>query len=193
MSYLIEPTENRFLGAEPILLCDHNPSLIVAITIRHPVGFHRRLRFTIPLEVNELFEFSSPKAGLLFILVSCGRLVAGPMAGWAVDRYGSKPVAVFGFSFLSPILLLFRLVKTEPRGEQIALYSVLQALCGIGMAIVDTPGFVEARAVVEKYHKRNPDLFGGNGGFASLCGITFMALGLGMTLGPLLARGLGDT
>jgi MFS family permease len=119
--------------------------------------------------------------------------VADPIHGWAVDRYGSKPVAVFRFSFLAAVLLLFRLVRPELRDTQIALHSMMLALCGIAMAIIDTLSFVEACVVVEEYQKRNPGLFGENGSFPSLCGITFIAFGLGMTLGPLLAGVMRDT
>lgn len=191
--YFIAPIENRVLRSAPILVCLRNSSLVVAFLIS---GIRSALLgafdATIPLQAIDLFRISSPKAGLLFVPMGCLRLAMGPAGGWAVDRYGSKVVAVFGYSLLTPVLILFRLVKPEPRATEIALYCVLLALCGFGLAMVSTPSFVEAGAVVQKYHRRNPGLFGENGPLASLYGMNLMVFSLGLTLGPLLAGGLRE-
>lgn len=72
----------------------------------------------------------------------------------------------------------------------IALYCVLLALYGTGLALIDTPCMVEGGLVVNEYHRRKPGLFGKNGPFASLYGFNLLIFGLGLTVGPILAGGL---
>lgn len=115
----------------------------------------------------------------------------GPISGWVVDRYGTKPAAVLGFTYLVPVLILLRL----PHGgvkSQIILYSAILSLCGIGLAIIGSPSIVEASQVVQKYHKANPGFFGANGPYAQLYGVNSMAFSAGLTVGPLLSGGLRD-
>jgi MFS family permease len=148
---------------------------------------------TIPLGANDLINFRLLHAGLFFVPLDCLRLATGPIGGWGVDRYGPKSIAVLGQSFLVPVLIVFRLVKAQPRAPQIVLYCILLASSGIGIALIGTPGFVEAGAAVKKYDKRNPGLFGDNGPFVSLYGMTLMAFGFGLTAGPILAGALRNT
>lgn len=191
--YYLPPTQNVILQYAPILSCLRNPSLIVIIII---CGIQSALMgafdATISLEAIDVFNFNSLQAGFFFVPLVCLRLAAGPIGGWAVDRLGTKPVAVLGHAFLVPILISFRLVKAEPRLTQITLYCVLLGLSGIGLAVTSTPGFVESGAIVKKYHERNPSLFGVNGPYASLYGMNSMAFSIGMTVGPSLAGFLRD-
>ncbi len=113
-------------------------------------------------------------------------LVLGPVAGWAVDRYGAKPAAVIGFGYLAPVLVLLRLV--QPGGKpQVTIYCALLALCGMGMGVIGSPSIVEAAHVVQMYHKANPDFFGEQGPYAQLYSINSMVFSLGLTVGPLVS------
>ena len=190
-NYFVGPMQHKIYRTAPILLCLRDSSLVVAfITSGVRAALLGAFDATITLESSDLFNFSAVQAGLFFIPLGCLRLVIGPLGGWAVDRYGSKAVATVGYAFLGLVLILFRLVKPEPRATEIVLYAVLLALSGVGLAIVGTTGFVEGRAVVRKYQKRNPGLFGVNGPFASLSGLQLMTFHIGLTLGPLLAGDL---
>ena len=51
---------------------------------------------------SNFFGFDSLHAGLLFIALDVPYLLLGPVAGWAVDKYGTKPAAVLGFGYLGP-------------------------------------------------------------------------------------------
>ena len=64
---------------------------------------------------------------------------------------------------------------------------------GIGLAATGAPTIVEAGAVVEKFHKRNPESFGDKGPYAQLYGMTSITFNLGLALGPIVAGGLKET
>jgi MFS family permease len=131
-------------------------------------------------------------AGLLFIALDVPYLLLGPLAGWAVDKYGTKPAAVLGFGYLVPTLALLRLA--HPGGEeQIMLYSALLALCGIGMAVTGAPAIVEASNVIQKYDKANPKFFREQGPYAQLYGFNSIFFCAGLTVGPILAGALRDS
>ncbi|GAM90209.1 hypothetical protein ANO11243_082500 [Dothideomycetidae sp. 11243] len=170
-----------------IIPCLKNSSLITALL----VAFVQALLLgnfdaTVPTTGQELFGFDSLKAGLLFLPLGAFDLVIGPLAGWFVDRYGTKPGAVVGYGFLVPVLVLLRLPH-EGGKDQIILYGGLLALCGIGLAVIGAPSIVEAGAVVQKYYQANPDFFGEQGPYAQLYGLSSMVFSLGLAVGPELA------
>ncbi|KAI7783286.1 membrane transporter [Diaporthe eres] len=170
-----------------ILPCMTDPRLLTALL----VAFVQALLLgsfdaTVPTTAKELFGFNSLKGGLLFLPLGAFDLVIGPLAGWFVDRYGTKPCAVIGYGFLVPVLVLLRL--PHPGGkDQILLYGGLLALCGIGLAIIGAPSIVEAGSVVQKYYEANPDFFGEQGPYAQLYGLNSMIFSLGLAVGPALA------
>lgn len=170
-----------------ILPCMTDPRLLTALL----VAFVQALLLgsfdaTVPTTAKELFGFDSLKGGLLFLPLGAFDLIIGPLAGWFVDRYGTKPCAVIGYSYLVPILVLLRL--PHPGGkDQILLYGGLLSLCGIGLAIIGAPSIVEAGSVVQKYYEANPDFFGDQGPYAQLYGLNSMVFSLGLAVGPALA------
>ena len=170
-----------------ILPCMTDPRLLTALL----VAFVQALLLgsfdaTVPTTAKELFGFDSLKGGLLFLPLGVFDLIIGPLAGWFVDHYGTKPCAVIGYTYLTPVLILLRL--PHPGGkDQILLYGGLLALCGIGLAIIGAPSIVEAGSVVQKYYEANPDFFGDQGPYAQLYGLNSMVFSLGLAVGPALA------
>lgn len=147
---------------------------------------------TIPTYAKETWGFDSLNSGLLFIPLILPYLLLGPLCGWAVDRYGTKPAATIGYAYMVPALTLLRLPHTGG-GSQIALYSSLLFFCGIGVCIIGSPSLVEASFVVEQYHKANPDFFGEQGPYAQLYALNSLVYSLGMTVGPLFSGVLKDS
>jgi hypothetical protein len=147
---------------------------------------------TVTTEAQSLFNFSSLEAGLLFIPLGVFDLIVGPLAGWAVDRYGTKPVATTSYFYLVPVLVSLRAVRPGGK-DQIILYNALLALCGIGIAAIGAPSIVEAGDVVNKYHKANPGFFGETGPYAQLYGLNSMIFSAGLTMGPFVSGGLRDS
>jgi MFS family permease len=196
--YRLSKPTNRFTRNLPILMIFRHTGLLTAIWI----GFMQAILLgsfdaTIPLVASEQFGFDSLKAGLLFLPLAGADFLLGPVFGWYVDRYGTKPASVLGFTWLLPALVLLRL-PTEPSitgklatGHLIALYASLLATNGIGLATINSPSFVEAANVIEKYYKANEDVFE-HAPYAQLYGINSMIWSGGLTVGPLLAGTLRE-
>ena len=191
--YKISPDQPRAVRAFPLLICLADPRLLTALLIAFShATLMATFDATIPTLAQELFGFDSLKAGLLFVPLILPYFLLGPVAGWTVDHYGTKPAAVLGFGYLVPVLILLRLVS--PGGEtQIIIYCVLLSLNGIGLACIGAPSIVEASTVVQQYHRANPGLFGANGPYGQLYGINSMVFYAGLTLGPLVSGGLKDS
>ncbi|CAN8099490.1 unnamed protein product [Discula destructiva] len=186
-SFKLAATQPAIAHKFKILPCLANPRLLTALL----VAFVQALLLgafdaTVPTTAQELFGLDSLKAGLLFLPLGAFDLVVGPLAGWFVDRYGTKPGAVLGYTFLVPVLVLLRL-PCEGGLDQILLYSGLLALCGIGLAVIGAPSIVEAGSVMQKYYEANPEFFGEQGPYAQLYGLNSMVFSLGLTVGPALA------
>lgn len=193
--YEIRGEPNSFVRAVPILYCFRDPRLLIAFIMAFmQAALLAAFDATIPTEARDLFGFSSMKAGLLFIALNVPVLIFGPLAGWAVDRFGTKPVTVIGFSYLVPVLLLLRLPSEQHVGGSgnVILYCALLALNGVGLAIIDSPSFVEASDVVQQYDKANPGFFGDNGPYAQLYGFNSLFFCAGLTLGPIISGSLRD-
>jgi MFS family permease len=118
-----------------------------------------------------------------------------PPASFSVDRWGTKPVSVIGFTYLVPALIILRLIDVVSGlalGRQIALYAGLLAVNGVGLAIINPTSMVECGNVLEKYWKANEQLFGGQAPYAQLYGINSMVWSFGLTVGPLVAGSLRE-
>ena len=191
--YKISPDQPRAVRAFPLLICLADPRLLTALLLAfNQATLLATFDATIPTNARELFGFDSMKAGLLFIALVLPYLLLGPVAGWTVDHYGTKPAAVLGFGYLVPVLILLRLASSGGK-TQIIIYCVLLALNGVGLAIIGSPSIVEASTVVQRYDKANPGFFGANGPYAQLYGVNSMVFSAGLTLGPLLSGGLKDS
>ena len=190
--YKISSNQPSWIKALPILYCLKDPRLLTALLLALvQATLLSTFDATIPTEAQELFNFDSLKAGLLFIALCLPYVILGPVGGWTVDRYGTKPAAVVGFGYLVPVLILLRLAH---RGgtSQIVVYCALLALCGMGLAVIGSPSIVEASFVVQSYDKANPEFFGVNGPYATLYAINSMVFSAGLTLGPILSGSLKD-
>lgn len=196
-NFKIPEGQNRAVRALPILYCLSNPRLLMALLLAFvQAALLATFDATIPTEAQSLFNFSSLQTGLLFIALDIPYLLLGPLAGWAVDKYGPKPAAVLGFGCLVPALVLLRLPGEElvsSKTNNIILYSAILSLNGIGMAVIGSPSVVEASDVVQKYDKANPDFFGSNGPYAQLYGFNSVVFSLGLSVGPLLSGALKDS
>lgn len=192
------PDNQRWLlRSLPILYCLSDPRLLVALLLAFVQAFLlATFDATIPTEAQSLFDFDSLQAGLLFIALDVPYLLLGPLAGWAVDKYGTKPASVLGFGYLVPALILLRLPTdyvTSTRTTNIVLYCGMLALNGIGLAVIGSPSIVEASDVVQKYDKANPGAFGDNGPYAQLYGFNSLVFSAGLTIGPVVSGALRDS
>ena len=196
-AYRVPDGQNKIIRALPILYCFTDPRLWVALLLLFvQAALLATFDATIPTEADSLFGFDSLKSGLMFIALDIPYLLLGPLAGWATDKYGTKIVAVIGFGYLVPTLVLLRLPSDQiiqAKKNNIILYCALLALNGVGMAIIGSPSIVESSDVVQKFDKANPEFFGKNGPYAQLYGFTSLTFSVGLTIGPILSGGLRDT
>lgn len=189
--YRLPAPKTRLTRALPILLTLRDPGLLTAFVI----GFIQAFLLgafdaTIPLVASTRYDFNSLQAGLLFFPLGITDFLFGPIFGWCVDRWGTKPVSVIGFTYLIPVLALLRLPAEPSVSGQIALYASLLALNGIGLAIINSTSIVESGNVLEKYWKANNSLFEGQAPYAQLYGINSMIWSAGLTVGPLVSGAL---
>lgn len=196
-SFQIPEGQNQVVKSLPILYCLSDPRVAVALFLAFvQAATLAQFDATIPTEAKSLLGFSSLEAGLLFIALDVPYLILGPVAGWAVDKYGTKPAAVLGFAYLVPALTLLRLPTAgvvEGDRPTLILWCAMLALCGIGMAVIGSPSIVEASDVVQRYDKANPSFFGKNGPYAQLYGFQSLVFSAGLTIGPILSGTLRDS
>lgn len=185
--YKIVPSEHKLIKAFPMLSCLGNPRLLTTFFLSIiQAGIIASFDATIPTVALEYFDVSSLQAGLLFVATVLPCLILGPLAGWMVDRYGTKPIAVFGYGSLVPALILLRLV--HPGGaQQMIHFAILLAVCGVGMAFIGPPGMVEGSFIVRRYNLANPGIFGEQGPYGQFYSLSSMAFSAGMTVGPILS------
>lgn len=185
--YKIVPSEHKLIKAFPILSCLGNPRFLTTFFLAMTqAGIIASFDATIPTVALEYFDVGSLQAGLLFVATVVPCLILGPLAGWMVDRYGPKPIAVFGYGSLVPALILLRLV--HPGGsQQMIRFVILLAVCGVGLASIGAPAMVDGSFLVKKYHLANPGVFGEQGPYAQLYALNSMAFSTGLTLGPILS------
>lgn len=175
-----------------VLPCMKHPGLLMALLLALvQATLLGSIDATVTTVARELFNFDSLQAGLLFFPLGILDLICGPIAGWLVDKYGTKPMSVFSFTYLVPAFILLRLPQAGGM-DQVILYGALLGVLGIGLAGIGAPSIVEAGAVVDKYHKANPDFFGENGPYASLYGMNSAMFNVGLTIGPELAGELKE-
>jgi len=195
--YKIKGEPGRIIRAFPLLYCFRNPRLFMALSLAFvQASLLSVFDATIPTEAKDLLGFSSLEAGLLFIALDIPYLILGPVAGWAVDKYGTKPAAVIGFGYLVPALVLLRIpseAATTSNAEHVTrLFCAMLALNGIGLAIIGSPSVVEASDVVQRFDKANPGFFGANGPYAQLYGFNSVFFCSGLALGPVISGVLRD-
>ena len=178
----------------PLLFCfSHSHSLVLAEVVAFSQGILlSAFNATVPTYATEVFGFGSFKASLLFLPLGIMNICVGPVGGWAIDRYGTKPVAVTGFALLAPALALLRFPESAAADKRLPFYVLNLAACGLGLPVLGSSSVVEAGNVVKKFHRRNPGRFPQHGPYAQLYAVNHTVFSLGLTVGPLLAGALKD-
>ncbi|KAI5239542.1 MFS general substrate transporter [Aureobasidium subglaciale] len=140
----------------------------------------------LPLYVNELWDWNSVGAGLIFLAVTIPSFI-GPLVGGYVDKHGSRWLATAGFIITGPCFILMRLVDHEGIRQKVLLCALL-AVIGLGVTLSLTPLMAEVSYAVEAQGAKRPaGFFGKNGAFAQAYGLFNMAYAGGTMVGPLLA------
>jgi MFS family permease len=101
---------NNTVRTLPIIPCLSNCRLLVVLVF----GFVQVLIIgtydaALTTEAAAELEFSSLETGILFPALGLPDLFLAPLAGRAVDEYGTKAVAVAGFGIFTSCLVLLRI------------------------------------------------------------------------------------
>lgn len=189
-TYLIPEDATVIYRQFPLLYCFcHSNSLALAELIAFSQGILLSAsNATVPIYAAEIFGFGSFRASLLFLPLGIMNLCLGPIGGWAIDRYGTKFVALTGFGTLTLALALLRL--PESAHKPLPLYVLNLAMYGLGLPLLGSSSVVEAGSVAKKFHQHNPSHFREHGPYAQLYAVNHTVFSLGLTVGPLLSGAL---
>ncbi|KAL4975574.1 major facilitator superfamily domain-containing protein [Aspergillus desertorum] len=144
----------------------------------------------LPLYVRSTFSMTPLGIGLCFIPLFVPSFLS-TFIGSAVDKHGSRPVAISGFLLDVPTFFLLRLVSSNTLSDQIILYFLL-FFAGLAAALKTVSLMVEVTRAVEEKERLCPDIFGEKGGTAQAYGLFNAAWSGGQVAGPLVAGWLVD-
>ncbi|KAL4993944.1 major facilitator superfamily domain-containing protein [Aspergillus recurvatus] len=144
----------------------------------------------LPLYVRSTFSMTPLGIGLCFIPLFIPSFLS-TFIGSAVDKHGSRPVAISGFLLDVPTFFLLRLVASNTLRDQIILYFLL-FFAGLAAALKTVSLMVEVTRAVEEKERLCPGIFGEKGGTAQAYGLFNAAWSGGQVAGPLVAGWLVD-
>ncbi len=90
----------------------------------------------MPFYLEGVLGYSQREVGLLMAVIPMVLVVAAPVAGWASDRYGERPVTVVG---LLSVLIGYLLVGNLDEGTTVPVYLLSFLPVGLGMGTFQTP------------------------------------------------------
>ena len=191
-AYIIPSEQSTLIASYPILYCFLDARMLTAswITLIQAT-FLGSLDAMIPVIGEAYYHFNSLQTGLLFVPMVLPMLLLGPIAGWIIDRHGSRAIVALGFGFLVPVFIFLWWVQSGGFVHSL-LYCAVLTLCGTCLAATSPSALVESTLVVEEYHRANPGVFGTNGPYAQISSVTGLLYNAGTALGPLLASSLKD-
>ncbi|RDW79270.1 MFS transporter [Aspergillus mulundensis] len=144
----------------------------------------------LPLYVRRTFSMSPMGIGLSFIPLFLPAFLS-TLIGSAVDKHGSRPIAILGFILDVPTFFLLSLVTENTTKDKITLYALLFA-AGLGAALKTVSLMVEVTHAVEGIERACPGVFGEKGGTAQAYGLFNVAWSGGQVAGPLVSGWLVD-
>ncbi|BFZ55788.1 hypothetical protein PYCC9005_002829 [Savitreella phatthalungensis] len=147
----------------------------------------------LPLHLEEIFGFDSLAAGLVFGALVLPSFVVSPLAGWWLDRRGTKLITLVGCTLQVPFLILLRLpTSARPRTPQVVLMCALLALNGVAAALALPASLAEITLCVTEAEDRHPGSFGARGALASGYALYNVMYAVGSFVGPLVAGAVRD-
>jgi EmrB/QacA subfamily drug resistance transporter len=90
----------------------------------------------MPFYLQGVLGFAPRQVGLLMAVVPVVLVIMAPIAGWAADRFGERPVTVLG---LGSVLLGYLLVGRLDEQTTVATYLLSFLPVGLGMGTFQTP------------------------------------------------------
>ena len=138
--------------------------------------------FFISLYMQNVLGYSAIKAGLSYLPLSAGIIIAAGVASQLVTRVGFKPVLAFGMALVSGALLWFTQISADGGYVSDILGPSLVVAVGLGFTFV--PQTIAAVAGVEQREAglasgliNTPQQIGGALGLAVLASVAFSTVG----------------
>lgn len=139
---------------------------------------------TLPWLVQELFEWNTLGAGLIFLLPFIPTFL-GPVAGAISDHYGPKQLAAGGFLLAVPFLVCLQFVTFNDVDQKVLL-CVMLAGVGFALMLVFSALIAEITWVVEEEEKNlSRGTFRPRGVYAQAYSLYSMAFSIGARIGPI--------
>lgn len=141
------------------------------------------LETTLPLRSEEIFNFNTLGAGMLFLPIAITSML-GPLVGWWSDKYGARYPLGTGFFLATPFIILLRL-PDDDRVSQIVLMFALLTLFGLAVSMMLPSAMAEISTVVTDAEASTPGIFGKGGAYGQAFGLFNLAYSAGSVIGPL--------
>ncbi|KAK9234676.1 major facilitator superfamily domain-containing protein [Lipomyces kononenkoae] len=145
----------------------------------------------LPLRVEQIFQFDSLGAGLLFLPIALTSLLGAVTGSW-IDKKGCRMPLVLGLGLGCPVLIALRFPTENTIGHKVLLFA-LMALFGLVMALLLPGCMSELSLCVMAIEEKNPGCFGKGGAFGQAFGLFNVAYSLGTFIGPLEAGFVVDS
>ncbi|KAK3393534.1 major facilitator superfamily domain-containing protein [Podospora didyma] len=175
----------------PIIFCLSDPQLVVSMLLFY-VQFiiFGTYDATLTLEIIHEFHFTPEKVGAMYLALVVPRLLLGPVAGWAVDRFGPRRIAVAGYGIFVPALVAMLLPAegyvssaAGTGSPAFAIFCTSLAVQGVCVGLVMTPAMVKSKQAVETAMLRHPDRFGNRSALGQMFGLNTLIASLGLMTG----------
>lgn len=175
----------------PIFLLLTSPRILTAVFQSFTMSWiMSAIDATLTIHLKELFGFSSLGASLMLLAVAAPSVVE-PLVGKAADRFGPRPVIIFGLVLAGPFLILLRLPDHKST-QQIVEFAALLAVAGFGLICVFSPMLGELSNVTLKIESRHKGIFGPGKGFGQAYGLFNVAFSIGSIVGPFQSGATND-
>ncbi|KAJ9262318.1 hypothetical protein DTO195F2_3705 [Paecilomyces variotii] len=154
---------------------------------------------TLPLHVQEAFNWGTSATGLMFFCLQASTLVISPLSGWLYDVIGPKYPITISLVCLIPLIWVLGIPGAEQfpsaNGEIMGPTLYITAVIGIGaiMPFINGIGMLELTAVVKERQVENPQVYGPNSGSARAYALNGLLVTLAMMAGPIISGTLHGT
>ncbi|BCS26955.1 MFS transporter [Aspergillus puulaauensis] len=150
---------------------------------------------TLPLHVQEVFQWGTDKIGLLFLCQEISMIILGPLSGWLRDRVGLRYPATGSMALLSPLVFFLGVPgrnqhfpwASADSASGPAIY--IASLAGIGAVSPFLRGVaaLELTVIIKERQAEDPYVFGPNGGISRAYSMSAIASTLPRMVGPIIS------
>ncbi|KAJ5608758.1 Major facilitator superfamily domain general substrate transporter [Penicillium herquei] len=172
------------------LLCNGRILICLLITFSS-VTVSTSLYATLPLHIQNRFEWGPSYAGLLFAGLAVPGIFIGPFAGWVRDRVGARYPVTVGAVLQALFLALNGFAGTDilswcgaqTHGKE--MYAASLIAIGILRPFVSGIAPAELTSAAKRIQERNTVSSGGEDGVSRMIAMMDVAASLGMMIGPI--------